>query len=65
MSKTEVDARLSSYPSIPDIEIQGVVGDGAMGVVYAGRQVYLDRPIAVKVLKRFGALSDPSVVFLK
>ncbi|MGH8593941.1 MAG: serine/threonine-protein kinase [Gammaproteobacteria bacterium] len=62
MSKTEVDARLSRYPTIPDIEIQGVIGDGAMGVVYAGRQIYLDRPIAVKILKRFGALSDPSFV---
>ncbi|MGQ0594104.1 MAG: serine/threonine-protein kinase, partial [Gammaproteobacteria bacterium] len=37
-----------------------VVGQGSAGVVYAGHQVYLDRPIAVKVLKGREDLPDSS-----
>jgi hypothetical protein len=48
----------SPPPQIPDVEITKVLGKGGMGVVYAGRQSYLDRDVAVKVLS--ASLVDPS-----
>ncbi|MBS2005403.1 MAG: protein kinase [Cyanobacteria bacterium SZAS TMP-1] len=32
-------------------ELNSVLGTGGMGVIYRGRQVFLDRPVAVKLLK--------------
>ena len=32
-------------------ELSSVLGTGGMGVIYKGRQIFLDRPVAVKVLK--------------
>ncbi len=40
-----------SFPRIPEIRLDRIVAEGGTGVVFAGRQIYLDRPIAVKVLK--------------
>ncbi|NUM33754.1 MAG: serine/threonine protein kinase [Candidatus Brocadiae bacterium] len=38
------------YPQIPEIEIQKKIGQGGMGSVYLGKQTYLDRAVAVKVI---------------
>ncbi len=37
-------------PNIPDVVLEKEIGRGGMGVVYSGRQTYLDRRVAVKLL---------------
>ncbi|MBA3685355.1 MAG: serine/threonine protein kinase [Planctomycetes bacterium] len=44
------DAGASAPPAIADVAIEGEIGRGGMGVVYRGRQTYLDRPVAIKLL---------------
>lgn len=44
------EIRDNSRPIIPEVELDKEIGRGGMGVVYSGRQTYLDRRVAVKLL---------------
>ena len=37
---------------LPQYEISGMLGRGGMGAVYRGRQVHLQREVAIKLLPR-------------
>jgi serine/threonine protein kinase len=43
-------AAMSGTPVIPDVVVEAEIGRGGMGVVFRGRQTYLDRPVAIKLL---------------
>jgi class 3 adenylate cyclase len=43
-------ATLRSGTVIGSFEIEGEIGRGSLGIVYRGRHVHLDRPVALKVL---------------
>jgi len=47
-------APVTAPPSIPDVVIESELGRGGMGVVYKGRQGYINRPVAVKLLLHAG-----------
>ncbi len=54
-----------SQPILPcrfgDYVLERVLGRGGMGVVYFGRQIHLDRPVAIKMI-RSGALASQEEV---
>jgi hypothetical protein len=51
----------ASWPQLPDYEIEGELGRGAMGVVYRARQVSLNRTVALKMILD-QRLADPADV---
>jgi serine/threonine protein kinase len=46
--KTEIISM--SYPDIPELDISQILGKGGSGTVYKGRQPFLKRDVAIKVL---------------
>jgi WD40 repeat protein/serine/threonine protein kinase len=46
------------WPRVPGYEILGVLGEGAMGVVYKALQVKANRPVALKMIKAGVGASD-------
>jgi serine/threonine protein kinase len=36
---------------LPNLEVTGILGQGGMGVVYKGRQPFLDRQVAIKLIR--------------
>ena len=59
------DASEMSQPVLPcrfgEYVLERVLGRGGMGVVYFGRQIHLDRPVAIKMI-RSGALASQEEV---
>ncbi len=59
------DASELSQPALPcrfgEYVLERVLGRGGMGVVYFGRQIHLDRPVAIKMI-RSGALASQEEV---
>jgi serine/threonine-protein kinase len=49
---------VSSWPVLPGYAIEGVLGRGAMGIVYRARQLSLDRTVALKMILDVGADQD-------
>lgn len=56
----EVEGRLAEGARIDGFEIQGVLGSGGMGRVYAARQIEPDRRVALKTLR--AGLDSPAAV---
>jgi len=49
---------LRAAPKLPGVELLDVIGTGGSGIVYRGRQVAFDRPVAVKVVAAGGTDSE-------
>ncbi len=43
--------RHSEWPAIPAYELRQKLGEGGMGVVYLARQIGLNRPVAIKMIR--------------
>src|SRR5262245_59859229 len=48
----------TDLPQVPGYEVQKILGEGGMGVVYQARHLRLDRQVALKLL-RAGAFNGP------
>lgn len=44
----------NDLPRVPGHSVESVLGSGGMATVYRGRQLALDRPVAIKVLRAYG-----------
>lgn len=53
-----MSAAPSDLPSIPGYAVEMALGSGGMATVYRGRQLALDRPVAIKVLRAYGRDAD-------
>ncbi len=49
-----------AIPTVPGFEVMGILGQGAMSVVYLARQAALNRPVALKVI-RARVHADPDI----
>jgi serine/threonine protein kinase len=59
-SPQELTARL------PNLEVTEVLGQGGMGVVYKGRQPFLDRQVAIKLIRpEFGGDEEAQRLFIQ
>ena len=56
------DAAKRPAPTIPDVIIASEIGRGGMGVVFRGRQAYIDREVAVKLLIGDGSTAGAQLV---
>ncbi|MBN9121690.1 MAG: tetratricopeptide repeat protein, partial [Planctomycetes bacterium] len=51
-----------ALPTVPGFEVTAVIGRGGMGVVYAARDVELDRNVALKTVRAGPAGAGPAVL---
>jgi formylglycine-generating enzyme required for sulfatase activity len=58
-ARSTVEIRPTNRPTVPGYEIECELGRGAMGVVYKGRQLRLNRPAAIKMILG-GVYQDPT-----
>jgi uncharacterized protein YndB with AHSA1/START domain/predicted Ser/Thr protein kinase len=51
---------------LPNLEVLELLGHGGMGIVYKGRQPFLDRPVAIKLIRPdFGNNDDSQERFIR